>query len=76
MLQRVQETLGEAYSNDGLARSRQSLEEAKRGFLREMNKTDPSWREKMRVRKLEEIQRMEQLKVKVGRELEERQRQL
>ena len=41
-----------------------------------MNKTDPSWREKMRVRKLEEIQRMEQLKIKVGRELAERQRQL
>ena len=30
----------------------------------------------MRVRKLEEIQRMEQLKIKVGRELAERQRQL
>jgi hypothetical protein len=45
------------------------LEEAKRNFLRELNKRDPNWRNKMRVRKLEEIKQMERDKTRIQREL-------
>lgn len=48
------------------------MEEAKRGFLRDLNKRDPLWREKMRVRKLEEIKRLEGARERVGKELGER----
>jgi hypothetical protein len=57
-------------------RSKESLEEAKKTFLRELNKRDPMWRDKMRTRKLEDIKRMEMTKDKLKKELSERQRQL
>jgi len=53
-------------------KSRYQLEEAKKTFLRELNKRDPQWREKLRARKLEEIKRMELAKERIARELAER----
>lgn len=72
MLKRVQETLESTYSNDLLARSKQQLEEAKKNFLRDLNKRDPLWRDKLKSRKVEEIKRMEIQKEKLQRELLER----
>ncbi|CDW71466.1 UNKNOWN [Stylonychia lemnae] len=76
MLQKVQETLNQTFENQNIQKSRYQLEEAKKTFLRELNKRDPSWREKLRARKLEEIKRMELAKDRLGRDLAERQRQL
>jgi hypothetical protein len=43
-----------------LLRMRQNLEEQKLNFVKEMNRKDPNWQDKMKNRKLLEIQRMEQ----------------
>jgi len=56
---RVQESIEQNHQNEGLWRAKEQLEEAKRQFLRDLNKRDPLWREKMRTRKLEEIKRLE-----------------
>lgn len=63
-------------NNDTLYRAKESLEEAKRQFLKELNKKDPNWRDKMRTRKLEEIKRLELNKDKLAKELVERQKKL
>jgi hypothetical protein len=62
--------------NEGLYRAKESLEEAKRQFLMDLNKKDPLWREKMHVRKIEEIRRMELYQQQLAKELVERQKQL
>lgn len=59
LLKKVHETLEQSQKNEALYRAKESLEEAKRQFLRDLNKKDPLWREKMHARKLEEIRRME-----------------
>ena len=41
--------------------------------MRELNARDPNWREKLRIRKQEEVKRMELEKEKLQRELQERQ---
>lgn len=75
-MRKVQETLDTNSSNEGVFRAREQLEESKRAFLRELNKRDPMWREKMRTRKVEEIRRLEQARERVTKELQERQKQL
>ena len=65
LLKRVHETLESNYQNESLLRSKESLEEAKKQFLRDLNRRDPMWREKMRTRKLEEIRRLEMAKEKL-----------
>jgi len=76
LLQKVQETLEATQRNEALHRAKDQLEEAKRQFLRDLNKRDPLWRDKMRVRRLEEIKRLEQHKQQVMKELDQRQIQL
>ena len=76
LLQKVQETLEATQRNEALHRAKDQLEEAKRQFLRDLNKRDPLWRDKMRARRLEEIKRLEQHKQQVMKELDQRQIQL
>lgn len=76
LLRRVQETIEANQQNEVLYRAKESLEEAKRQFLKDLNKKDPLWREKMRTRKLDEIKRLEQYKDRIAKELVERQKQL
>ena len=76
LLRRVQETIEANQQNEVLYRAKESLEEAKRQFLKDLNKKDPLWREKMRTRKLDEIKRLEQYKDRIDKELVERQKQL
>jgi hypothetical protein len=71
-MRKIHDTLEANYQNESLLRAKESLEESKRQFLRELNKKDPLWREKMKTRKLEEIKRLEVTKEKVAKELEER----
>lgn len=72
LLQRVQETIESSQRNEGLHRAKEQLEEAKKQFLRDLNKRDPLWRDKMRARRLEEIKRLEQHKQALTKELEQR----
>lgn len=72
----MQETLEATQRNEALHRAKDQLEEAKRQFLRDLNKRDPLWRDKMRARRLEEIKRLEQHKQQVMKELDQRQIQL
>lgn len=74
MLRKIHDTLETNSHNEGLFRAKETLEEAKRQFLRDLNKKDPMWREKMRARKLEEIKRLEVYKDRVAKELVERQK--
>ena len=76
LIQRVQETLEATQRNEALYRAKDQLEEAKRQFLRDLNKRDPLWRDKMRARRLEEIKRLEAHKQQVMKELDQRQIQL
>eukprot|EP00347_Sterkiella_histriomuscorum_P003092 403365623 len=76
LLQRVQQTLSQTVQNESLTRTRLSLEEAKKNFLRDLNKRDPQWRDKLRARKHDEIRRMELAKDKLVKELQERHKQL
>lgn len=76
LLRKIHDTLETNQYNEGLSRAKETLEEAKRQFLRDLNKKDPMWREKMRARKLEEIKRLEVYKDRVAKELVERQKQL
>jgi len=62
LIQKVQETIEATQRNEALHRAKDQLEEAKRQFLRDLNKRDPLWRDKMRARRLEEIKRLEQHK--------------
>ena len=55
----MQETLEATQRNEALHRAKDQLEEAKRQFLRDLNKRDPLWRDKMRARRLEEIKHLE-----------------
>jgi len=52
------------------------LQEAKENFLRELNRRDPAWAEKMRQRKIEDIQKLENAKSMLTHEIEQRERQL
>lgn len=72
MLRKIHDTLEANSQNESLLRAKETLEEAKRQFLRDLNKKDPMWREKMRARKLEEIKRLEFYKDRVAKELVER----
>ena len=76
MLRRVQDTIEANQQNEVLYRAKETLEEAKRQFLKDLNKKDPLWREKMRTRKLEEIKKLELYKDRIAKELVERQKQL
>jgi len=71
LLKRVHETL-DSSANAALYQAREQLEEAKRQFLRELNRRDPQWRDKMRIRKTEELKRLEMQKDRLNRELIER----
>ena len=42
---------------------RQNLEEQKRQFVNNLNKRDPNWEEKVRLRKEQEIQIMQKAEV-------------
>ena len=75
LLKRVHDTLDES-ANSSLIQAREQLEEAKRQFLRDLNKRDPAWREKMRLRREEEVKRMEATKEKLSKELVEKQKQI
>lgn len=59
-----------------LARSKMQLQEAKENFLRELNRRDPGWAEKMRQRKIDDIQKLENAKSLLTQEIEQRERQL
>ena len=59
LMRKIQDTIEANAYNETLFRAREQLEEAKKQFLRDLNKKDPMWREKMRTRKLEEIKRLE-----------------
>jgi hypothetical protein len=72
LLRKIHDTLEANSQNESLLRAKETLEEAKRQFLRDLNKKDPMWREKMRARKLEEIKRLEFYKDRVAKELVER----
>lgn len=56
--------------------AREQLEEAKRQFLRDLNKRDPTWRDKMRMRREDEVKRMEAQKDRLTKELIEKQKQM
>jgi hypothetical protein len=49
----------EATANSGLQQAKEQLEEAKRQFLRDLNKKDANWRDKMRLRREEEVKKLE-----------------
>ena len=59
-----------------LARSKQQLEDAKDQFLRELNRRDPQWAEKIRRRKDNEIQQMEAARSQIQSKIEDRERQI
>lgn len=56
--------------------AREQLEEAKRQFLRDLNKRDPTWRDKMRIRREDEVKRLEAQKDRLTKELIEKQKQM
>ena len=76
LLRKVRDTIDHSQQNEALYRAKEALEEAKRQFLRDLNKRDPLWREKMRTRKLEEIRRLEIQRERVSKEVVERQKML
>jgi hypothetical protein len=76
LLRKVRDTIDHNQQNEALYRAKETLEEAKRQFLRDLNKRDPLWREKMRTRKLEEIRRLEIQRERVSKEIVERQKML
>lgn len=63
-------------SNSGLMQAREQLEEAKRQFLRDLNKRDPTWRDKMRIRREDEVKKMEAQKDRLSKELIDKQKQM
>lgn len=73
LLKRVHDTLDES-ANSGLMQAREQLEEAKRQFLRDLNKRDPTWRDKMRLRREDEVKKMEAQKERLSKELIEKQK--
>ena len=75
LLKRVHETMDES-NNSSLMQAREQLEEAKRQFLRDLNKRDPTWRDKMRMRREDEVKRMEAQKDRLTKELIEKQKQM
>jgi hypothetical protein len=75
LLKRVHETMDES-NNSSLMQAREQLEEAKRQFLRDLNKRDPTWRDKMRIRREDEVKRMEAQKDRLTKELIEKQKQM
>ena len=56
--------------------AKEQLEEAKRQFLRDLNKRDPTWRDKMRMRREDEVKKMEAQKDRLTKELIEKQKQM
>jgi hypothetical protein len=44
--------------------------------LRDLNKRDPTWRDKMRIRREDEVKRMEAQKDRLTKELIEKQKQM
>ena len=75
LLKRVHETMDES-NNSSLMQAKQQLEEAKRQFLRDLNKRDPTWRDKMRMRREDEVKKMEAQKDRLTKELIEKQKQM
>ncbi len=75
LLKRVHYTLEESASS-GLMQAREQLEEAKRQFLRDLNKRDPTWKDKMRLRREDEVKKMEAQKERLSKELIEKQKQM
>jgi len=71
LLKKVHDTL-DATANSGLQQAKEQLEEAKRQFLRDLNKKDANWRDKMRVRREEEVKKMELQKERMSKELDEK----
>ena len=75
--QTLNQALTETYSvvqpiNQNLARSKQQLADAKENFLKELNRRDPQWAEKIRQRKDQEIQQMNAAKQRIQNKVEER----
>jgi hypothetical protein len=56
--------------------AKEQLEEAKRQFLRDLNKRDPTWKDKMRMRREDEVKKMEAQKDRLTKELIEKQKQM
>ena len=75
LLKRVHETMDES-NNSSLMQVKEQLEEAKRQFLRDLNKRDPTWRDKMRMRREDEVKKMEAQKDRLTKELIEKQKQM
>lgn len=75
LLKKVHDTL-DATANSGLQQAKEQLEDAKRQFLRDLNKKDANWRDKMRVRREEEVKKMELQKERLSKELAEKQKQV
>jgi hypothetical protein len=63
-------------NNSSLMQAKEQLEEAKRQFLRDLNKRDPTWRDKMRMRREDEVKKMEAQKDRLTKELIEKQKQM
>ena len=75
LLKRVHDTMDDS-NNSSLIQAREQLEEAKRQFLRDLNKRDPTWRDKMRIRREDEVKRLEAQKDRLTKELIEKQKQM
>lgn len=75
LLKRVHDTMDDS-NNSSLMQAREQLEEAKRQFLRDLNKRDPTWRDKMRIRREDEVKRLEAQKDRLTKELIEKQKQM
>lgn len=52
------------------------LQEAKENFLKELNRRDPGWADKVRQKKLEDIQKLESAKNMLSQEIQLRERQI
>lgn len=52
------------------------IQEAKKNFLRELTLRDPQWRDKILQKKQREIKMMEEMKLKLKQDMEERQKAL
>jgi len=63
-------------ANQILQQSKQSLQAAKDQFLKELNRRDPLWAEKIRQRKEQEIQTMNLAKQRIQSKILEREKQL
>ena len=75
LLKKVHDTL-DSTANTGLQQAKEQLEEAKRQFLWDLIKRDPNWRDKMRIRREEEVKKLELQKERLNKELTEKKKQM